>query len=57
MVKGLRVLFSPKIVADIMEFPLEGEEFLEAMEPIMDRAQFTIHKNPQLRVDKNKFTI
>ena len=36
--KALRVLFLPKIVANIMDFPLEWEEFLEAMDSVTARA-------------------
>ena len=40
-----------------MEFPLEGKEFLEAMDPIIARAQLTIHRDPCLMVDKKQGTI
>ena len=37
-VKGLRVPFSLKIVVEIMELPLEGEEFSDAMDLVIAQA-------------------
>ena len=38
IVRGVRVLFSPKIVAKIMELSLAGEEFSKIMNPLTARA-------------------
>ena len=38
MVRGISIPFSPKIIAEIMEFPLAGEEFLETMDLVMATA-------------------
>ena len=43
--------------AKIMEFPLAGEEFSEAMDPVMARAQFLVHTDPQLQINRKKGTI
>ena len=37
-VKGVRVLFSPKIAVEIMDLPLVGEEFSDALDPVLARA-------------------
>ena len=43
IVRGVRVLFSPEIVAKTMELPLAGEEFLETMDLVTARAHFSVH--------------
>ena len=40
-----------------MELPLEGEEFSNAMDPVTSQAQFMMHTNLCLRVDKKQGTI
>ena len=46
IVRGVRVQFSPKILAKIMELPLAGEDFLDELDLISDRAQFIVHIVP-----------
>ena len=50
-IRGVRVLFSPKIAPKIMELPLTGEEFSDTLDPVLARAQFTVHTNPWLQID------
>ena len=41
-------MFSPKIIVDIMELLLASQQFLDALDPILARAQFTVYTYPQL---------
>ena len=45
-IKGVRVSFSAEIATEIMEFPLEGEEFLGTLDVVSARAQFIVHRDP-----------
>jgi len=51
IVRGERVSFSPKIVENIIEFPLEGEQFSDTLDTFLARSQFIVHIDPQLQID------
>ena len=38
IVRGIRIMFSPKIVAEIMELPRAREEFSNALDIVLARA-------------------
>ena len=55
--RGVRFPFLTEIAAEIMEFPLAREEFLDTLDLVLARAQFTMHIDPQLQVDQKQGTI
>lgn len=56
MVKCLKIEFVEDIMADVTRLPQESEKWAKDLDLCLARAQFTLHDDPSLDIDKKKGT-